>query len=37
MWDACGTVACLERMSAVWGNHPALDSITVINEPSELS
>jgi glucan 1,3-beta-glucosidase len=34
MWDAEGTVACLAHLAAMWGEHPALEAITVINEPS---
>jgi glucan 1,3-beta-glucosidase len=33
-WDDEATVRCLEHVARVWGGHPALDAITVLNEPS---
>lgn len=34
MWDVDGTVRCIEHVARTWGTHPALDALTVINEPS---
>ena len=34
MWDVEATVRCVEHAARLWGRHPALDALTVINEPS---
>jgi glucan 1,3-beta-glucosidase len=34
MWDVDGTVRCVAHIAKRWGQHPAFDALTVLNEPS---